>query len=86
MSNQKTINGLSCADVLSLLPDYLDGTLEADVLEKVKGHLNACDWCERFGGDYAATVRSIRKHLKTEPRRSPDASRRLRRLLDKALD
>lgn len=75
MPDEKTIAGLTCSDVLEALPDYLSGDLAADRKADVETHLRGCDWCERFGGDYAATVQSIRQNL-AGPTRDPDSTLR----------
>lgn len=62
-AHDREVGGLRCTDVLEHLPDYLDGTLPADRVARVEAHLAGCDWCERFGGDYADVVRALRARL-----------------------
>lgn len=37
---------ISCARVVELAPDYLDGVLAADLSEQIDAHLQACSKCE----------------------------------------
>lgn len=59
----RVVAGLSCLDVLEALPDFLDGTLPPEVRDRANAHLRGCDWCTRFGGDYAATIDRLRTEL-----------------------
>lgn len=77
----KTVGGLSCFDVLAVLPDFVDGSLGGDALRSVHEHLAGCDWCERFGGEYAATVHGVRRNLVPGDALDPASSRRLRQRL-----
>jgi anti-sigma factor RsiW len=77
----KTVGGLSCFEVLDLLPDFVDGSLDGDALSHVHEHLAGCDWCERFGGQYAATVHGMRRHLSPRDGLDAESSQRLRRRL-----
>ena len=63
MADPTNIAGLWCQDVLALLPDYLDGSLGAAQRARVEEHLAGCDWCTRFGGDYAGAVQAVREQL-----------------------
>lgn len=56
----RMVGGLRCRDVLELLPDFVDGALPEDVLARVKAHLEGCDTCEKFGGEYAELVALLR--------------------------
>ena len=56
----RVVAGLRCRDVLELLPDYVEGDLSADLLARVEEHLNGCDRCEKFGGEYGELVRVLR--------------------------
>ena len=59
----RMVGGLRCRDVLDLLPDYVDGELDADTLGRVNEHLRGCDTCEKFGGEYGALVAHLRDRL-----------------------
>ncbi len=62
----RVVAGLRCRDVLKLLPDYVDGELASHILARVNEHLRGCDRCEKFGGEYADLVRSLRSDLGRE--------------------
>jgi anti-sigma factor RsiW len=61
----REVAGLRCRDVLSMLGDYVDGELAAGDVARVGLHLQGCDQCEKFGGEYGALVRMLRVRLAT---------------------
>jgi anti-sigma factor RsiW len=61
--NEKVVGGLACSEVLDLLSGYLDGELSERDRAQVEEHLRGCDGCARFGGEFRATVESLREHL-----------------------
>lgn len=63
IEHEKIVAGLSCGQVLDRLSDYLDGDLSAAEVGRVEEHLRGCDGCARFGGEFRATVESLREHL-----------------------
>ena len=63
MAHDRDVGGIRCLEVLALLPDFLDGGLTDNQLGRVHAHLAGCDWCERFGGEYASTVTSLRESM-----------------------
>lgn len=67
MAHDREVAGIRCGEVLEILPDYLEGTLDPDRLEQVQAHLKGCDWCERFGGAYAGAVGALRRELGAAP-------------------
>lgn len=64
-AHDREVAGIRCTEVLALLDDYVDGQLDPPTRATVDGHLAGCDWCERFGGQYAHLVASVRKTLTT---------------------
>ncbi len=60
----RMIAGLRCRDLLSLLSDYVDGELSAEVVGRVDAHLQGCVHCEKFGGEYGALVGELKSRLK----------------------
>ena len=56
----RVIAGLRCRDLLSLLPDYVDGALGAKEGGRVDAHLRGCVHCEKFGGEYGALVGELK--------------------------
>lgn len=67
MAHDRDVAGIRCGEVLEILPDYLEGTLEPERLAQVQAHLAGCDWCERFGGAYAGAVGALRRELGVAP-------------------
>jgi anti-sigma factor RsiW len=63
LPENRLVGGLWCTEVLGALPDYLEGTLPADVRAHAEEHLRGCDVCTRFGGRYATVVQAIRDRL-----------------------
>ena len=59
----KVVAGISCAQVLARLSDYLDGDLADDARARIEEHLRGCDECARFGGELRSTVRALRANL-----------------------
>ena len=66
MKVDRQVAGLWCHDVLEKLSDYMDSDLPVAERERVEAHLRGCDACARFGGDFAATVGALRRHLLAE--------------------
>lgn len=63
MAEERLVGGLRCSEVLARLSEYLDGELVAFERERVDAHLRGCDVCERFGGEFGATVAALRREL-----------------------
>jgi anti-sigma factor RsiW len=82
MPEQTLIAGVRCGDVLERLSDYVDDELPPDERSRVQAHLRGCDWCARFGGEFAAVVASLRDALRTEPGPDPAVGDRLAARLD----
>ncbi len=61
MKEDRQVAGLWCHEVLDGLADYVDGELAPEVKEQVDRHLAGCDVCERFGGEYGAMVRALKR-------------------------
>lgn len=80
MSLHDEIAGITCAQVLEVLSDYVDGELAVDVRQQVEAHVGACSNCERFGGVFARVVQGIRASVETADDRP--AFDRLRRRLE----
>ena len=72
----REIAGLRCDEVLELLPGSIDGELDTATAARVRAHVAACDQCERFGGRYAALVRTLR--TRHAPASAPDQALRAR--------
>jgi anti-sigma factor (TIGR02949 family) len=45
-----------CSRLISLLSDYLDGRLPADVRRDLEQHLTGCSECATFVGTFRSTI------------------------------
>ena len=75
--SERMVGGLRCREVLERLSDYLDGDLGPAEVARVQDHVRGCDWCERFGGEFARQVAELRKELALPPPLDPERARRL---------
>lgn len=67
MHGEKTVGGLRCGEVLDVLSDYVDGSLDPTVRAKVETHVGGCSHCARFGGSFAVMVEAVRQQLRPAP-------------------
>jgi hypothetical protein len=81
MAHDREVAGIRCTQVLAVLPDVLDGSLPVEALGRIQDHLRGCDWCERFGGEYAVAVAALRRELGASPPMPEPVSVRLRERL-----
>ena len=49
--------GLTCHEVVELVTDYLEGTLEDEDRRRVEEHLAICDGCTRYVEQMRETIR-----------------------------
>lgn len=77
----RIVAGLRCREVLADLSDFLDEELPVGRTEQIRAHLRGCDWCERFGGEYAGAVEALRRTLAEAPPVPDELRRRLRERL-----
>ena len=80
-AEERVVAGLRCGEVLADLGEYLESALPAEQASRIEGHLRGCDWCERFGKEFAETVSTLRTRLATPPSLEADVAARLRRRL-----
>lgn len=81
MPNEVLEGGIWCHEVLEALDGYVGGWLEAARRAAVEAHLERCDVCVRFGGDYGRTVAAVREQLgAAEPVAAEVSDRLLARL------
>ena len=67
MAHDREVAGIRCMEVLQHLSEYLDGDCELRLAARIEAHVRGCDWCERFGGKFAGTVKSLREDLLDDP-------------------
>lgn len=77
----KVVAGLSCADVLERLSDFVDGELSRAEVERIETHLRGCDACERFGGEFSAVVKAARRRLMQDAPLDEERLSRLKKVL-----
>jgi anti-sigma factor RsiW len=61
--HDRLVGTLRCAEVLARLSAFVDGELPAEEVDRIRGHLAGCDWCERFGGGFAGVLAALRREL-----------------------
>ena len=84
MATDRKVAGIWCHEVLEYLSDYVDGALDAGVVERIENHLRGCDWCETFGREFSATIRALRAKLRRADALDDDVARRLMERLRRA--
>ena len=85
MLEERLVAGLRCSEVMLHLSDYVDGELPAPDVARIEEHLRGCDWCEQFGGDFAAAVEALRTALADEQPLDSTLRSRLRESLRRRL-
>ncbi len=81
MQGDRKVGGLWCHEVLSVLSDYLDDELESAKRAQVEDHLRGCDTCERFGGEFASAIKTLREQLAKPAPLDSELERRLQERL-----
>lgn len=54
------VEEMACNQLVEIVTDYLDGTLAAEELARVRDHLASCDGCKAHIEQMRATVRVLR--------------------------
>jgi len=52
---------LTCQEVVNLLVEYLDGTLDVQTAKALEGHLEGCVSCHNFIKTYKATTAWVKE-------------------------
>jgi anti-sigma factor RsiW len=47
---------MTCQDVIGLLLEYLESTLDDDVVRELEAHLDGCDPCRAYLATYRRTI------------------------------
>jgi len=74
---ERIVAGMSCREVLADLSDYIDGNLTDERVAQIRAHVQDCDWCERFGGEFSAVVKGLRELLAEPEPIDDDVEQRL---------
>ncbi len=77
-----SVGGISCAEVLELLSEFVDGELDSPVREKVEEHLRGCEACSRFGSDFKALLSVLRRNRARWATLPEGFRERLRRIIE----
>jgi len=55
-----------CREIVTLLADYLDGTLDPATAKSLQAHLEGCTPCVAFVNTYKGTVKAARQLRETD--------------------
>ncbi len=50
---------LTCAEMVTLMTEYLEGTLSAEARARFEAHLMKCDGCDRYLEQMRQTLRAV---------------------------
>jgi anti-sigma factor RsiW len=50
-----------CQEIVELVTDYLEGTLDPDMTAEVEAHLQLCDGCDIYVEQIRTTIRALGK-------------------------
>jgi hypothetical protein len=64
---------LRCDEVVELVTDLIEGTLDAETEERVIGHLSLCDGCQAYVEQVRLTVDALGEPPAEPPALSPEA-------------
>ena len=66
----KIARDLTCAEIVELVTDYLEGGLSTEDRERFEEHIGYCDWCLTYLDQMRQTVASVgelrEEHLSPE--------------------
>jgi hypothetical protein len=54
------MDGLTCAELVEQITDYLEGVLPADQVARFRAHLLSCDGCEAYLDQVHTTLQTLR--------------------------
>jgi anti-sigma factor RsiW len=66
-------SSMTCQDVITVLLEYLDHTLDAEIVARLEAHLQICEPCRAYLATYRRTIATVRNAGRTE---MPDELRR----------
>ncbi len=62
----KAHSGTGCREIITLLADYLDGSLDPGTARSLAAHLEGCAPCVAFVNTYKGTVKVARQLKETD--------------------
>lgn len=62
----KAHSGPGCREIVTLLADYLDGSLDPDTARSLEAHLEGCAPCVAFVNTYKGTLKAARQLKETD--------------------
>ena len=62
----KASSECGCRDIVTLLADYLDGSLDPATARRLQAHLEGCAPCVAFVNTYKGTVKAARQLKETD--------------------
>lgn len=80
MKGEREAGGVRCGEVLAVLSDVIDGTVDARMRLRVEAHLRECGACARFGGAFGAMIAALRESLAAPDAVDDGTRERLRRI------
>jgi anti-sigma factor RsiW len=63
---EKMAGRMTCQDVIGLLLEYLEATLDDDVVRQLEAHLEGCEPCKAYLATYRRTVGVVGEAARTE--------------------
>lgn len=69
------MSAMTCQEVITVLVEYLDRTLDADIVAALEAHLETCEPCRAYLATYRRTVESMGRAGRVEM--PPELRRRL---------
>lgn len=68
--SERSVAGLTCAEVLADLSPYLDGDLPPGRRGQIEAHVSECQACAAFGQAFGGMIAAVRARLR-EPEPVP---------------
>jgi anti-sigma factor (TIGR02949 family) len=57
---------MTCQEVITVLLEYLDRTLDAEIVAKLEAHLETCAPCRAYLATYKRTIATVRRAGRAE--------------------
>ena len=59
-------SSMTCQDVITVLLEYLDRTLDSEIVSKLEAHLEICEPCRAYLATYRRTIATVGSAGRTE--------------------